>query len=115
MGCGAETSWEQTFYDPIELSDGRMLRSLRDAGHVIQELPKRTQNRPEWPAAVGALLLVVECNGDPMLTRIGIMRALNTAEPMEPAVPRRKRALKSGANGDTPILTGADSGASAVP
>ena len=60
-------SWEQLFFDPIELPDGRVLRSLRDAGEFIQSLPKVTQDRPEWQVAVRALLLVVECGGDPML------------------------------------------------
>jgi hypothetical protein len=66
-------SWEQTFHDPIVLPDGGELRTLRDVGHYIQELPKATQQRPEWQAATEALLLVVECNGDTMLARIGIM------------------------------------------
>jgi hypothetical protein len=83
-------SWEQTFFDPIILPDGRELRTLRDAGHFIQELPKATQERDEWQVAVRALLLVVECNGDPMLARIGMMRALNADKPTEPLAPRRK-------------------------
>ena len=29
-------SWEQLFFDAIELPDGRTLRSLRDAGEFIQ-------------------------------------------------------------------------------
>jgi hypothetical protein len=44
-------SWEQAFHDPIELPDGRQLRTLRDAGHYIQELPRAVQDRPEWQAA----------------------------------------------------------------
>jgi hypothetical protein len=84
-------SWEQTFYDPIELPDGRVLRSLRDAGEFIQSLPKAMQDRPEWRTATEALLLVVECNGDPMLARIGIMRALGAGKPTEPPAPRSKR------------------------
>jgi hypothetical protein len=41
----AALSWEQLFFDPIELPDGRLLRSLRDAGEFIQSLPKATQSR----------------------------------------------------------------------
>jgi hypothetical protein len=70
-------SWQQLFFDPIELPDGRRLRSLRDAGEFIQSLPKAVQGRPEWQVATEALLLVVECDGDPMLARIGVVRALN--------------------------------------
>jgi hypothetical protein len=39
MGCTARPSWEQLFFDPIELPDGRVLRSLCDAGEFIQSLP----------------------------------------------------------------------------
>jgi hypothetical protein len=81
--------WDQLFFDPIELRDGRVLRSLRDAGEFIQSLPKVTQDRPEWQVAVRALLLVVDCNGDPMLARIGMMRALNAGKPVK-LEPRRK-------------------------
>jgi hypothetical protein len=87
-------SWEQELFEPIELSDGRVLRTLRDAGHYIQELPKATQERPEWQEAAKALLLVVECNGDTLLAYIGLMRALNAGKPTAPPQPQRKRAKK---------------------
>jgi hypothetical protein len=87
-------SWEQTFADPIELPDGRTLRSLRDAGNFIASLPKSVQDRPEWQTATEALLLVVECDGDPMLAHIGIMQALRATKPTEPPAPRRKAAKR---------------------
>jgi hypothetical protein len=37
-------------------------------------LPKREHDAPEWQAAMQALMLVVESDGDPMLARIGIMK-----------------------------------------
>jgi hypothetical protein len=89
----AALSWEQLFFDPIELPDGRVLLSLRDAGEFVQSLPKPTQDRSEWQVAVRALLLVVECDGDPMLAHIGIMRALNAGKPVQPK-PRRKSAKR---------------------
>ena len=70
------------------------LRTLRDAGHYIQELPKATQERPEWQTAAQALLLVVECSGDPLLAYIGIMRALNVGKPPPEPEPRRKAVKK---------------------
>ena len=88
---GQRLSWERAFHDPIELPDGRQLRTLRDAGHYIQELPKATHDRPEWQATVEALLLVVEHDGDTLLARIGIMKALRAGGPLKPE-PRRKRA-----------------------
>jgi hypothetical protein len=87
-------SWEELFFDPIELPDGRALRSLRDVGEFIQSLPKATLERQEWQAAIRGLLLVVECNGDPMLAHIGIMQALRAGKPTEPPAPRRKSAKR---------------------
>jgi hypothetical protein len=86
-------SWQQFFRDPIELADGRVLRSLRDAGEFIQTLPKATHDRPEWKAAVQALLLVVEHDGDTLPVRIGIVRALNASNPTEPQ--RRGKAARN--------------------
>jgi hypothetical protein len=87
----AALSWEQELFEAIELPDGRVLRTLRDAGEFIQNLPKATHDRPEWRAAIEALLLVVECDGDTLLTYIGIQRALNAGKPLDPK-PRHKRA-----------------------
>jgi hypothetical protein len=86
-------SWVKFFHDPIALSDGRVLRSVRDAGEFIQSLPKETQERAEWQAAVEALLLVVDHDGDPLLAYVGLMNALNAAKPVD-RQPRRKRAKK---------------------
>jgi hypothetical protein len=51
------------------------------------------QDRPEWRTATEALLLVVKCNGDPMLAHIGIMQALRAAQPTK-SEPRRKAAKR---------------------
>ena len=55
----------------------RKLVTLRDAGQYIAALPKKVHDRPEWQAAAGAMLLVVERGGPTMFARIGLMRALN--------------------------------------
>jgi hypothetical protein len=70
-------SWDQRFFDPNELPRGRKLVTLRDASHYITKLPKAEHDTKEWQAAMQALLLVAERNGDPMFARIGVMRALN--------------------------------------
>jgi hypothetical protein len=78
--AGAElsaTGWKRPFDDPIPLPRGRQLVTLEDAAGYIQELPKAEQDFAEWQAAVEAMLLVVEHNGPTMMTRIGVMRALN--------------------------------------
>jgi len=51
--------------------------TLRDAADYIMKLPKAEQDLEEWPAAVEALLLVVELDGPTMMARIGMTRALN--------------------------------------
>jgi hypothetical protein len=84
-------SWQQFFRDPIELPDGRVLRSLHDVGEFIQMLPKATQDRPQWQAVVRTLIRVVEHDGDTRPVRTGILRALNAGHPRG-AQTRRKTA-----------------------
>ena len=47
----AALSWDRAFDDPIILTDGRELVTLRDAGEHITALPKATQRKPEWALA----------------------------------------------------------------
>jgi hypothetical protein len=53
-----KNGWQRQFEDPIELSDGRTLTTLRDAADYITALPKKEAELPEWQAAIEALLLV---------------------------------------------------------
>ena len=43
--------WLRAFDDPITLPDGRVLRTLHDAGHYATALPKAVQKRVEWQTA----------------------------------------------------------------
>ena len=70
-------SWDQQFFDPIELPKGKKLVTLRDAATYITKLPKAEHDAEEWQAAMEALLLVAESGGPTMFARIGVMRALN--------------------------------------
>jgi hypothetical protein len=72
------TSWDQTFFDPIELPTRRKLATLRDAALYITKLPKAEHDAKEWQAAMQALLLVAEHDGPTMFAQIGMMRALRT-------------------------------------
>ena len=56
-------SWDQQFFDPIELPKGKKLVALRDAALDITKLPKADHDAKEWQAA--------------MFARIGVIRALN--------------------------------------
>ena len=72
----AERGWQRKFEDPIPLSDGRNLVTLRDAAQYITGLPKEETDLPDWQVAMQALLLVSR-SGPTMLARIAVMRALN--------------------------------------
>ncbi|MDN5001277.1 hypothetical protein ACFQZO_10315 [Bradyrhizobium sp. GCM10027634] len=84
--------WARPFDDPIRRDDGRMLRTLRDAGEYIAALPETEHEAPAWQAALEALLLVVERDGLTMMARIGMMRAINGGKPDPQVTPRPKRA-----------------------
>jgi hypothetical protein len=68
--------WSTPFDDPIPLPNGGKLASLKDAATYITGLPKKESALPEWQAAIEALMLCSR-GGDPMLARIGVMRALH--------------------------------------
>jgi hypothetical protein len=72
--------WSRRFFDPIELSDGRKLLTLRDAAEFITELPAKEHDLPHWQTAMTVLLLSAEhgrAGADPMMARIAMMQAIN--------------------------------------
>ena len=46
--------WSRQFDEPITLTDGRALRTLRDAGAYVTKLPKAEHTAPECQAAMEA-------------------------------------------------------------
>ena len=52
-------SWSKAFPEPIALHAGRALRTLREAGEYIRELPPGRQARPTWTYATELLLIAV--------------------------------------------------------
>ena len=83
--------WSARFDDPIPLTNGRALETLRDVAMYITKLPKTEHDAPEWQAAMEALLLVAEHDGPTMVARIGVMRALHRHKSKPAPAPRRKR------------------------
>ena len=69
--------WQRKFEDPIPLSDGRSLVTLRYAATYITALPKTESALAEWQAAIEALILVADLGGPAMFARVGVMQALN--------------------------------------
>jgi hypothetical protein len=85
-------SWDQTFFDPIVLPNGRKLMTLRDAALYITELPKAEHDSPEWQTATDILLKTAERGWPEMFANIAIMRALQRHRPKPATTPRRTRA-----------------------
>ncbi len=56
------------------LPDGRKLLTLKDAADYIMKLPKKESDL-QWQMAIEALMLCSR-GGDPMLARIGVLKAL---------------------------------------
>ncbi len=78
MRRAIEGGWSRKFDEPILLSNGRKLVTLKDAGEYITKLPKAEHGALEWQAAMQALMLVATAgHGPTMLARIGIMKALS--------------------------------------
>jgi hypothetical protein len=44
-------SWDQQFFDPIELPKGKKLITLREAATYITKLPKAEHDAAEWQAS----------------------------------------------------------------
>jgi hypothetical protein len=56
-------SWDQRFFDPMILPNGRKLVTLRDAAQYITKLPKAEHDTEEWQVAMQALLLIANTIG----------------------------------------------------
>ena len=67
-------SWSRPFEDPITLP-GTLL-TLKQAADYITSLPKAEQKLEEWQTAIEALIMAAENRG-PVISRIGVLRALN--------------------------------------
>jgi hypothetical protein len=70
--------------DPIILSDGGELVTLRDAGECIQALAARRQETPEWQTATRILIATAEARDFMMHARIATLRALGKCEQTGP-------------------------------
>jgi hypothetical protein len=89
----AVMSWSQAFDDPIKVSDSRVLRTLRDAGHYVTALSKADQVKTHWQTAAHELIMSAERGGILMLAEIAMRQALAHGQP-KPAPTPRKKAVK---------------------
>jgi hypothetical protein len=74
--AGVISGWKTPFEDPVDLADGRALKTLADARAHILKLKKADQDSPEWQAAIEALIFAAEARGPLMHARVGMLRAL---------------------------------------
>ena len=91
-------SWSKSFADPTELPNGRVLRTLRDAGHYVTSLRKADQLKSHWQTAAHELMIAAECGGILMLAEIATRQAL---APMADRCPHRYRGRKEGREENT--------------
>ena len=82
-------SWSRAFHVPIHLPARGVLRTLRDVGESIQELPRAIHQQPKWQIAAEMLLEAAEDKGPLMFAEIP-MRKANGGKPAPEPTPRRR-------------------------
>jgi hypothetical protein len=78
----------------IELPNGRVLRTLRDAGHYVTALSRADQAKPHWQTAARELMMAAERGAILMLAEIAMRQALAHGRPTPAPTPRKKAAKK---------------------
>lgn len=73
-------SWDTPFSEPIPVPSGKPLRTLREAGEMIQSLPDIEVQKEHWQTALHVLLQAADHGGPVFFARIGIMQALDRGE-----------------------------------
>jgi hypothetical protein len=58
----SDRGWQRPFDDPIPTPGGHLM-TLHDAATYVGRLPRKEAEKPEWQAAIEALLLVAESGG----------------------------------------------------
>jgi hypothetical protein len=74
-------SWSLKFDEPIALTKGKSLRTLRDAANHIIALRALESTQEHWQTARGCLLSAAEEGGLVMMARIAMVRALHADKP----------------------------------
>jgi hypothetical protein len=70
-------SWDKQFREPIEVPEGDVLVSLRDAGAYITRLPKSEHETREWQTAMHCLIEAADFGGPVAFARLGVAQALH--------------------------------------
>jgi hypothetical protein len=84
------TSWSRRFDEPIELPDGRKLRTLKEAiAWLAKEVPPAEHGMPKVQAAARMVTDAAENNGPMIFARIGMMQAISRHRPKAFGPPRK--------------------------
>jgi hypothetical protein len=77
-------SWSRRFDEPVELPDGRKLRTLADAiAWLAMEIPPAEHEMKQVQAPAYCVADAAENNGPMIFARIGMMQAINRHRPKE--------------------------------
>jgi hypothetical protein len=83
-------NWHRKFDEPIELPDGRKLRTLKEAiAWLAKDIPKSEHTIPKVQAAARMVTEAAENNGPMIFARIGMMQAINRHRVKEFDPPRK--------------------------
>jgi hypothetical protein len=71
-------SWSRRFDEPIELPDGRKLRTLKEAiAWLAKEIPKSEHKTPKVQTAARMVTEAAENNGPMIFARMGVLQAVH--------------------------------------
>ena len=71
-------SWSRRFEEPIELPDGRKLKTLAEAmASLAKEIPKSEHKMDKVQAAAHFVTRAAERNGPTIFAQMGMMRAIH--------------------------------------
>lgn len=69
-------SWDATFDEPVELPNGKLARTLREAGQYITKLPESEHTHKAWQTAMHCLIEAAEKRGPISFARMGMLQAI---------------------------------------
>lgn len=69
-------AWDRRFEDPVELPNGKIALTLKDAGDFIMKLPADQHKHTKWQTAMRVLMEATEDRGPLMHARVGMQQAI---------------------------------------
>lgn len=70
-------AWDRRFDDPVQLPNGRIALTLKQAGDYITKLSADQHPHPKWQNAMHSLTLAAEDRRLVMFARIGMQQAIH--------------------------------------